>query len=243
MRRAASRTRRRSARASCPASTLPPSARAFLAAPDDAAIDADLAWIEAQWRAPRADHLRRTIRRCSRTSVAAPPVLYVLGDVAALSSPQLAMVGSRNPTASGRSTARDFATFFARAGLTITSGLALGIDAASHEGALERQRPHHCGVRLRARLVYPRQNAALAARIREHGALVSEFPPRTAAAAGPLPAAEPHHQRPLVRHAGRGSRAHAAARSSPRNTRSSRGARCSPFPARSTIRSRAAVTR
>jgi DNA processing protein len=99
-----------------------------------------------------------------------------------LHTPQLAIVGSRSPTAGGRATATDFAEFFSRAGITITSGLALGIDAASHEGALKGSgiTVAVCGTGLDR--VYPRRNAALAARIRERGALVSEFPPRT----GPL---------------------------------------------------------
>jgi DNA processing protein len=169
---------------------LPPSARAFLASPDEAALDADLAWLEssgAHLVPITSAHYPALLARISR----APPVLYVHGDVAALSSPQLAMVGARSPTASGRSTARDFAAFFARVGLTITSGLALGIDAASHEGALQGNglTVAVCGCGLDA--VYPRQNAALAARIREHGALVSEFPPRTP----PWPAHFPQRNR------------------------------------------------
>jgi DNA processing protein len=106
-------------------------------------------------------------------------VLYVLGDVTALHTPQLAMVGSRSPTASGRDTARSFAELFARTGITITSGLALGIDAASHEGALHAHglTIAVCGTGLD--VTYPRKNAELASRIREHGAIVSEFPPRT----------------------------------------------------------------
>jgi DNA processing protein len=109
-------------------------------------------------------------------------VLYVLGNVSALHTTQLAIVGSRSPTASGRETARDFAEFFARAGFTITSGLALGIDSASHEGALNAQGTTVavCGTGLD--IAYPRKNAALGRRICERGALVSEFPPRT----GPL---------------------------------------------------------
>jgi DNA processing protein len=101
------------------------------------------------------------------------------------------MVGARNPTASGRSTARDFAAFFARTGLTITSGLALGIDAASHEGALlgNGKTIAVCGCGLD--LTYPRQNTALAARIREQGAIISEFPPRTQ----PFPAHFPQRNR------------------------------------------------
>lgn len=66
----------------------------------------------------------------------APLVLYVTGDVDVLHTAQLAMVGSRNPSRSGIETARQFAKHLAASGITITSGLALGIDAASHEGAL-----------------------------------------------------------------------------------------------------------
>jgi DNA processing protein len=112
-------------------------------------------------------------------TVGAPAVLFVLGSIEALHSPQLAIVGSRNPTASGRKTAREFAAWLARAGLTITSGLAVGVDAASHEGALlvDGVTIAVFGTGLDA--VYPPENARLAARICESGALVSEFPPRT----------------------------------------------------------------
>jgi DNA processing protein len=173
-----------------PGIELPHAARAFLAAIDDTAIDTDLAWIERsgariiQCLAPEYPPPLASIAR-------APPALYVLGDVAALSSPQIAMVGARACSASGRSTARAFAEHFARTGLTVTSGLALGIDAASHEGALSANglTIAVCGCGLD--IIYPRRNAALAARIREHGALVSEFPPRTP----PLPPHFPQRNR------------------------------------------------
>ena len=169
-----------------PGIELPVATRAFLAAPDHAAIDADLRWIDASGAhvltiaSEQYPALLATISR-------APPVLYVLGDIRVLSSPQLAMVGSRSPTATGRSTASDFAAFFARAGLTITSGLALGIDAASHEGALLANglTVAVCGCGLD--VIYPRQHEPLAARIRERGALVSEFPPRTPPFPGHFP--------------------------------------------------------
>ncbi|MGH8306270.1 MAG: DNA-processing protein DprA, partial [Steroidobacteraceae bacterium] len=76
---------------------------------------------------------------------------------------------------------------FARAGLTVTSGLAVGIDAASHEGALlgGGATIAVCGTGLDR--VYPAENSSLAARIRERGALVSEFPPRTAPLRGNFP--------------------------------------------------------
>jgi DNA processing protein len=107
-------------------------------------------------------------------------VLYVLGSLEALHSPQLAMVGSRHPTPAGRATAREFAAWFARAGITVTSGLAFGIDAASHEGALAGGglTVAVCGTGLDR--VYPPEHAALAERICAQGALVSELPPRTA---------------------------------------------------------------
>jgi DNA processing protein len=158
---------------------LPPAARSFLTSPDEAAIAADLAWLAASGA---------RILLCTdadyppllRETSGAPAVLYVLGSVAALASAQLAMVGSRNPTPGGRATARAFAAWFARAGLTVTSGLALGIDAASHEGALAGggMTVAVCGTGLDR--VYPGEHAGLAARIAQNGALVSEFPPRTA---------------------------------------------------------------
>lgn len=112
-------------------------------------------------------------------SAGMPAVLWVRGDPAALSTPQLAMVGSRRPTALGSSTARQFAAWFARAGVTVTSGLARGIDAACHEGALSAGglTIAVCGGGLDH--VYPPEHAELADRIAASGALISEFPPGT----------------------------------------------------------------
>ncbi len=107
-----------------------------------------------------------------------PPLLFVLGDPDLLSQPQIAIVGSRNPTPGGRENAQQFARHLAGAGLTITSGLAIGIDTAAHEGGLE-------GGTTIAVLgtgpdrVYPASNRALAHRIAATGALVTEFPPGT----------------------------------------------------------------
>jgi DNA processing protein len=89
---------------------------------------------------------------------------------------QLAMVGSRNPTPGGVRTATDFAAHLARAGLVITSGLALGIDAASHAGALEAGQPTIAVMGTGLDRVYPGSHRELAHRIAEQGALVSEFP-------------------------------------------------------------------
>jgi len=157
---------------------LPPATRAHLMSPDLAALRDDLRWIHTS-----GAHLimagRPGYPRLLEGIPSAPPVLFVLGDAGVLDKPQVAMVGSRNPTAGGRSTALDFAAQLARAGVVITSGLAVGIDGASHEGALTAggRTIAVCGTGLDE--VYPRRHGALADRIRSRGALVSEFPPHT----------------------------------------------------------------
>jgi len=105
-----------------------------------------------------------------------PPLLYVRGDPDFLLQPQLAMVGSRNPTASGERTARDFARYLADAGITITSGLASGIDGACHEGALKGLAGTIALVAHGLDKVYPASHHKLAAEIAQHGAIVSEMP-------------------------------------------------------------------
>jgi DNA processing protein len=109
----------------------------------------------------------------------APPLLYVLGDVSLLHAPQLAIVGSRHPTAAGRSLAARIARDLAAAGLAITSGLARGIDAAAHEATLTAggKTIAVCGTGLD--ICYPAQHRALFDRIAREGLLVSEFPPGT----------------------------------------------------------------
>lgn len=106
----------------------------------------------------------------------APPVLYVRGDPDYLSQPQLAMVGSRNPTAAGRNTAKEFARHLSEVGITITSGLASGIDGASHEGALHGLAGTIAVVAHGLDIVYPAQHQKLAQQISENGAVVSEMP-------------------------------------------------------------------
>jgi len=92
----------------------------------------------------------------------------------------LAVVGSRNPTAQGALNARQFAQALARAGLTIVSGLALGVDGAAHEGALdgapEGQLATIAVVGTGLDRVYPKQHRELAHRIAQRGILLSEYP-------------------------------------------------------------------
>jgi len=108
----------------------------------------------------------------------APPVLFVLGSVEVLHSPQLAMVGSRTPPPRAAKRPRFRCRVRGRRAYC-DQRTRSGIDAASHEGALPRRRPHRAVFGTGLDHVYPSKNAGLAARIRECGALVSEFPPRT----------------------------------------------------------------
>lgn len=105
-----------------------------------------------------------------------PPLLYVRGDATLLTRASLAIVGSRNPTPQGLANAVQFARTFSTAGLTIVSGLALGIDAAAHRGALDGQGSTVAVLGTGVDVVYPARNAPLFAQIATSGALVSEFP-------------------------------------------------------------------
>ena len=113
--------------------------------------------------------------------IADPPArLYVRGDAALLSRPQIAIVGSRRATPSGESQARRFASELGRAGLVITSGLASGIDTAAHLGALAAPVATVAVMGTGPDQIYPSRNRQLADRIlAAAGALVTEFPPGT----------------------------------------------------------------
>ncbi len=110
-----------------------------------------------------------------------PPQLFVRGNVDALSLPQLSVVGSRNATPGGTETAHNFASHLAVRGFCITSGLAEGIDAAAHRGALEVRGRTLAVCGTGPDMVYPRQHERLAEEIvAAGGAIVSEFAPGTA---------------------------------------------------------------
>lgn len=122
-----------------------------------------------------------------------PCLLYVLGQTQHLhllspptdhAPPALAVVGSRNPTPQGRLNAHDFSAHLAQAGLTVVSGLALGVDTAAHQGALKgghASHPLHTVAVVGTGLdrVYPYQNHALALKIAANGLLISEYPLNT----------------------------------------------------------------
>ena len=109
-----------------------------------------------------------------------PPQLFVRGNVDVLSLPQLAIVGSRNATPTGAETAHSFASHLAARGFCITSGLAEGIDAAAHRGALAARGRTLAVCGTGPDIVYPRQHESLADQIvAAGGAIVSEFAPGT----------------------------------------------------------------
>jgi DNA processing protein len=151
-------------------------ARGAPTAPDWRAVDADAAWLAIPGR-----HLislsMPAYPQSLRQIPDPPPVLFVDGDVEVLSNPQLAMVGSRRATPSGVETAHCFSAELVNRGLTITSGLALGVDAASHRGAVAGGGRTLAVAANGLDMVYPRSHGRLARQIAENGALVSEFSP------------------------------------------------------------------
>jgi DNA processing protein len=150
----------------------------WLHAPDLRVIETDRAW--AARHAVRlidatGEHYPAQLARM----VGAPSLLYVRGDHTCLATAQLALVGTRRPSGPARDDAARFAAGLVRAGLTITSGLAAGIDTAGHEGALAAAGRTIAVLGSAVDQVYPREGRALANRIARSGALVSQFPPGT----------------------------------------------------------------
>lgn len=116
-----------------------------------------------------------------------PALLYVAGDARLLSSPALAIVGSRNATPQGLRNAHAFARALSDAGLAIVSGLAIGVDSEAHRGGLEGSGSTIAVLGTGIDVIYPRRNAPLADDILSRGALVSEFSLGTEPHAGNFP--------------------------------------------------------
>jgi DNA processing protein len=116
-----------------------------------------------------------------------PPLLYVKGRRELLNQPALAIVGSRNATAQGIANAEKFARALSDAGLTIISGMALGIDTAAHRGGLAGAGSSIAVVGTGLDIVYPARNRGLAHDLAARGALISEFPLGTPALATNFP--------------------------------------------------------
>jgi DNA processing protein len=149
----------------------------LLKGPDAVAVDAALAWATEP-----SNHVLTLVDAAypqTLLEISDPPlVLYVKGDPALLQRPALAMVGARSASAQGEANAEAFANALSAAGLVIVSGLALGIDAAAHRGALAATGGAGTVAVIGTGIdrIYPARNAALARDIAAHGAIVSEFP-------------------------------------------------------------------
>jgi DNA processing protein len=157
---------------------LPIAIREWLARPDRARIDADRAWLAR----PHHHLIRATDERFPaqlREIPDSPAALFVVGDPWRLWSAQLAIVGARTASVGGEANARHFAQACAAAGVTVTSGLARGIDGAAHLGALDAGGMTIAVLGTGVDVIYPRAHGALAARIAAQGVLVSEFSPGT----------------------------------------------------------------
>jgi len=154
------------------------------------AVDKDLAWAEKE-HCHIITKNQASFPPLLKEIAGGPVVLFVRGNPKLLSRPQIAVVGSRNPTAQGRDLAMNFAHHFSRQGLTVTSGLAIGIDGAAHKGALLGSGGTIAVLGNGLDFIYPASHQSLAHEIVEKGAIVSEFPIGTPA----LPAHFPRRNR------------------------------------------------
>lgn len=162
----------------------------WLQHPDWQLIEKDQRWLETSGTRllPGTDPAFPALLR----QIPDPPIaLFLRGDASLLGAPQLAIVGSRNPSGEGRRNAEEFAAFLARSGLAITSGMALGIDAAAHRGALKAGGATLAVWGTGLDKIYPPSHRELAAEIAAQGLLVSEFAPGTP----PLPYNFPRRNR------------------------------------------------
>ena len=154
---------------------IDPKIVSLLQTPDWDQVEQDLEWLSADNRHvidQQHQHYPELLQQISDP----PALLFVQGDINLLGKWQLAVVGSRNPSASGRDTAFEFARYLAQGDIVITSGLAAGIDAAAHKGALAASGKTIAVIGTGLDRVYPAAHRDLAHHIAENGAIVSEFP-------------------------------------------------------------------
>lgn len=143
--------------------------------PDMAGVERDLAWLEKPGH--QIIFMDDEAYPAPLKNIIDPPwMLFAIGDVEYLNQTQLAMVGSRTPTAVGERTALEFARHLSNAGLTITSGLARGIDGACHQGALQGLAGTVAVVANGLNKIYPTSNKELARQISLQGCIITEAP-------------------------------------------------------------------
>jgi DNA processing protein len=150
-------------------------------------IEADLNWLNSgadhhllTWESEHYPNLLKEITD-------PPIVLYVKGQLSAFDQTKLAVIGSRNPSVPGCENARFFSRELAKQGITIVSGLALGIDAQAHLGCLEAKGQTIAVMGTGIDCIYPRRHVKLAEQVRQNGLLVTEFPLKSPPIAGHFP--------------------------------------------------------
>ena len=152
--------------------------RDYLSNPQWSAIKPDLAWltIDGNYLITQTDqHYPQLLKEIPD----APIALFVTGNPEVLEMPQIAIIGSRNPSISGKNTAHAFAKALAQPGLVITSGLAIGIDEMGHRGALDVGGITIAVTATGLDQIYPARHLELAEAITRKGAIISEFPINT----------------------------------------------------------------
>lgn len=171
------------------AHVTPAQARALSLPPSDDTgriLDATLAWLQQPGHTAIA--LGEPAYPALLANIPDPPLLlYIKGRADLLARPGLAIVGSRNASTQGKTNAAAFAEALSGAGLCIVSGLALGIDAAAHEGALRARGSTVAVIGTGPDLVYPGRNRALFERMADSGCIVSEYPVGTPPLPGNFP--------------------------------------------------------
>ncbi len=147
----------------------------FLRNPLPDKIDSNLKWMETPNHTIRTLHCRQYPEGIKELKDA-PPLLFIKGNENLLKEPQIAVVGSRQPTPGGQTNAKEFSRDIAKAGLLINSGMALGIDTIAHETALASGSTTVAVIATGPDKIYPAKNKRLAEHIAQQGVLVSEFP-------------------------------------------------------------------
>ena len=161
-------------------SRLSDNLKQFLLTPNWQQVEEELQWVTKQY-CHIITYFDDKYPQLLREISSAPLLLYAQGDVDLLSTPQLAMVGSRHASYNAMQTAKRFGHDLAKIGFTITSGMALGIDGASHEGCLAANGKTIAVLGTGLNELYPKKNKNLAAKIIENGLIVSEYPLKTPA--------------------------------------------------------------
>lgn len=146
--------------------------------PDWQRVEGDLEWIENNQAITIYDERYPSLLKQIPDP---PPILFIRGHIGLLSHPQIAVIGTRNPSEIGKKTAESFAQKLSECGFSIISGLGLGIDSAAHQGALNGSGFTIAVAGTGLDRVYPAKNKDLATDILRNGAIISEFPPGTGA--------------------------------------------------------------